>query len=126
MPFVPEQMRALHTRGVTFLLDVPRVANPLEVFDAMLGVARGFAAELGGTLVDDNRAAVFNHITSTQNRTGRTISYQRAEFFAFRDGKIAVYRSIMDSFDIAEQVLGHEIDITPTVQILKAPGLAPA
>ena len=77
-------------------------------------------------LVDDNRAAVFNHITSTQNRTGRTISYQRAEFFAFRDGKIAVYRSIMDSFDIAEQVLGHEIDITPTVQILKAPGLAPA
>ena len=43
-------------------------------------------------LVDDNRAAVFNHITSTQNRTGRTISYQRAEFFAFRDGKIAVYQ----------------------------------
>ena len=56
MPFVPEQIRALHTRGVTFLLDVPRVANPLEVFDAMLGVARSFAAELGGTLVDDNRA----------------------------------------------------------------------
>jgi len=56
MPFVPEQMRALHTRGVTFLLDVPRVANPLEVFDAMLIVARSFAAELDGTLVDDNRA----------------------------------------------------------------------
>lgn len=58
MPFVPEQMRALHTRGVTFLLDVPRVANPLDVFDAMLGVARSFAVELDGTLVDDNRAAL--------------------------------------------------------------------
>ena len=56
MPFVPEQMRALNTRGVTFLLDVPRVTNPLEVFDAMLHVARAFAAELDGTLVDDNRA----------------------------------------------------------------------
>ena len=72
-------------------------------------------------LVDDNRAAVFNHITSTQNRTGRTITYQRAEFFGYTDGKIRTYRSIMDSFDIAEQVLGHEIDITPTVRVLNAP-----
>jgi ketosteroid isomerase-like protein len=77
-------------------------------------------------LVDGDRAAVFNRITSTQNRTGRTITYQRAEFFGFRDGKILTYRSIMDSFDIAEQVLGHEIDLTPTVNILAAPRIAPA
>jgi hypothetical protein len=69
---------------------------------------------------------VFNRITSTQNRTGRTITYQRAEFFGFSDGKILTYRSIMDSFDIAEQVLGHAIDIRPTVQVLTAPGVAPA
>ena len=56
MPFVPEQMRALHTRGVTFLLDVPRVSSALAVFEAMLAAARTFAAELDGTLVDDNRA----------------------------------------------------------------------
>ena len=56
MPFVPEQMRALHTRGVTFLLDVPRVATALAAFDGMLASARSFAAELDGTLVDDNRA----------------------------------------------------------------------
>ena len=56
MPFVPEQMRALHTRGVTFLLDVPRVASALATLDAMLAVARAFAAEIGGMLVDDNRA----------------------------------------------------------------------
>jgi ketosteroid isomerase-like protein len=77
-------------------------------------------------LVDGDRAAVFNRITSTQNRTGRTVSYQRAEFFMFRDGKILTYRSIMDSFDIAEQVLGHEIDLTPTVKILAAPSVSPA
>ena len=77
-------------------------------------------------IVDGDRAAVFSHIVSTQNRTGRTIRYQRAEFFVFQNGKIIAYRSILDSFDIAEQVLGHEIDITPTVRILKAPDVARA
>lgn len=56
MPFVPEKLRALHTRGVTFLLDVPRVTRAIEAFDSMLSAARSFAAEMGGTLVDDNRA----------------------------------------------------------------------
>lgn len=77
-------------------------------------------------LIDSNNAAVFNRITSTQNRTGRTITYQRAEFFRFSGRKILTYRSIMDSFDIAEQVLGHEIDLTPTVRILTSPGITPA
>lgn len=56
MPFVPEQMRSLNTRGVTFLLDVPRVSTALAAFETMLAVARSFATELDGTLVDDNRA----------------------------------------------------------------------
>ena len=76
---------------------------------------------LDDLLLDGDKAAVFNRITSTQNRTGRTITYQRAEFFGFSDGKIRTYRSIMDSFDIAEQVLGHEIDLTPTVRVLGSP-----
>lgn len=56
MPFMPEQIRTLHTRGITFLLDVPRVATARTALDAMLAAARGVAGELGGTLVDDNRA----------------------------------------------------------------------
>ena len=76
---------------------------------------------LDDLLLDGDKAAVFNRITSTQNRTGRTITYQRAEFFGFSDGKIRTYRSTMDSFDIAEQVLGHEIDLTPTVRVLGSP-----
>ena len=58
MPFVPEQMKALVTSGVTFLLDVPRVADALRRFDGMLATARNCAATLGGTLVDDNRTAL--------------------------------------------------------------------
>ncbi len=56
MPFVPEQINTLTTSGVTFLLDVPCVAEGLAAFEAMLGTARNFAGMLGGMLVDDNRA----------------------------------------------------------------------
>jgi hypothetical protein len=55
-PFAPEQMDTLVTGGVTFLLDVPRVDDPLRAFDVMLEAARNFASELGGILVDDNRS----------------------------------------------------------------------
>ena len=58
MPFMPEQMKTLSTGGVTFLLDVPRVADALRAFEGMLGAARNFASALGGTLVDDNRTAL--------------------------------------------------------------------
>lgn len=61
MPFVPEQLRALHTRGVTFLLDVPRVTDALGAFDSMLASAREFAAEMDGALVDDNRTPLTDH-----------------------------------------------------------------
>ncbi|MXS84700.1 cell division protein FtsZ [Nitrosomonas sp. HPC101] len=53
--FLPANMRTLTTRGVTFLLDVPRVANGEKVFDQMVHVARLFSSTLNGILVDDNR-----------------------------------------------------------------------
>ncbi len=56
--FVPEQITTLHTSGVTFLLDVPRVRTATAAFDEMLESARTFAAALNGVLVDDNRAAL--------------------------------------------------------------------
>lgn len=55
MPFMPEQIKTLSTGGVTFLLDVPRVADALREFEGMLACARSFGSTLGGTLVDDNR-----------------------------------------------------------------------
>jgi FtsZ-interacting cell division protein ZipA len=58
MPFVANQLHELQTSGITFLLDVPRVADALTAFDAMLATARIFGAELNGLLVDDNRNAL--------------------------------------------------------------------
>ncbi len=55
-PFQVERIRYLTTTGITFLLDVPRVANGLRVFDKMVEMSRSFASSLDGTLADDNRA----------------------------------------------------------------------
>ncbi|SES84861.1 ZipA, C-terminal FtsZ-binding domain [Nitrosomonas marina] len=53
--FKPEKMKTITTHGVTFLLDVPRVANGEKVFDQMTHLAKIFANTLGGIMVDDNR-----------------------------------------------------------------------
>ncbi len=56
--FSTDSLRALSTHGITLLLDVPRVADGVAAFDQMVGIGRGLATSLGGTLVDDNRAEV--------------------------------------------------------------------
>jgi hypothetical protein len=56
----------------------------------------------------------FNRLAAIQSGTGRTITYQRAEFFQFRDNKIMTYRAVLDSFDMAEQMLGHAINTSLT------------
>jgi ketosteroid isomerase-like protein len=66
--------------------------------------------DLDEILVDGDRAAVFNRLAAVQSGTGRTITYQRAEFFLFRDDKIANYSAILDSFDLSEQMIGHAIN----------------
>lgn len=53
--FLPENIKSLTTHGITFLLDVPRVAHGERVFDQMTHLAKIFANTLGGIMVDDNR-----------------------------------------------------------------------
>jgi FtsZ-interacting cell division protein ZipA len=57
-PFLPESIKGISTRGITLLLDVPRVARGIETLEQMLRIAAGLASGLGGSLVDDNRAAL--------------------------------------------------------------------
>ncbi len=53
--FLPDGIRHLSTHGITFLLDVPRVAQGRQAFDQMITLAKNFSATLGGVLVDDKR-----------------------------------------------------------------------
>lgn len=55
-PFVPDRLKGLVTRGLTLVIDVPHVAGGGAAFDRMMRIANEVAAELGGDVVDDNRA----------------------------------------------------------------------
>ena len=43
-------------RRLTLVIDVPRVSNGGAAFDRMMKMATTLAGELGGDVVDDNRA----------------------------------------------------------------------
>lgn len=54
--FASGGMSGVVTKGLTLVIDVPRVANGPEAFDRMMRTASGIAAGLSGVVVDDNRA----------------------------------------------------------------------
>ncbi len=72
-PFTADTLRATSTPGAVFLLDVPRVAEPVRVFDQMKLAAKTMAQKLDAALVDDNRrplddaafAAIRDQVRST-------------------------------------------------------------
>ena len=57
-PFLPEQIQGMSTRGLTLLLDVPRVAAAERALQRMFELGKSLSVTLKGRLVDDNRAAL--------------------------------------------------------------------
>jgi hypothetical protein len=53
-PLLAESMKLLSTGGVTLLLDVPRVPDPVKAYDQMRALAKRLAVTLDAELVDDN------------------------------------------------------------------------
>src|SRR5262245_45408617 len=92
-------------RGQEAILDLFR-----HVIPAVLRFT-GFVPEI--LLVDGDRAATLSRVTAVQHATGRTISYRCSQFLRFRADQVIDFRSVIDSFDAAEQMLGHHIDLTP-------------
>ena len=65
-------------------------------------------------LVEGDCAAILARLYGTQPN-GRAISYRISHFMRFRNNKIVEYTSVLDSFDAAEQVLGHHIELPKQV-----------
>lgn len=63
-------------------------------------------------VVDGDRVATLNRLSATHTGDGRVISYRLAHFIRFRAGKVISNLSLIDSFDAAEQVLGHPLAAT--------------
>lgn len=55
-PLRADRLAQAQLKGLTFLLDLPRVADGEAAFDQMMHLGRTFAVTLGAALVDDNRA----------------------------------------------------------------------
>lgn len=53
-PLLAESMKLLSTGGITLLLDVPRVPEPVKAYDQMRALAKRLAITLDAELVDDN------------------------------------------------------------------------
>ena len=70
-----ESLRQLSTPGVVLLLDVPRVADPVRVFDQMRLAAKRMAHTLEGVLVDDNRRPLERCVAGIDSR--RSAGYRR-------------------------------------------------
>lgn len=103
------------------------MAGPVDVF-VFCGYRRGKAAvvdyvvrlvpsmfaikrfEPREMVIEGDTAAMINSITSVQKNTGRILTYQTAIFVVFRDGKVVSLKGVADTFDMAEQVVGHRID----------------
>lgn len=85
-----------------------------EVLETLAAIAKDYAIERYETdivIADGDRAAVMSHVAFSQRSTGRTLSFRNANFLRFTDGRLVEFREFFDSFDAAEQALGHWIDV---------------
>ena len=78
--------------------------------------------EFDQTLIDGERVATRGRIRARQRDTGRSIRYGFAHFLRFEGGKLVSLRGVGDTFDVAEQVVGHPIDVN---RVLESVALAP-
>lgn len=75
------------------------------------GVLRVFSFVADAILVEGDQLAMLNRVSATRTDDGRVISYRVANFIRFRDDKVIENLSLLDSFDVVEQVLGHSLAV---------------
>lgn len=85
-------------------------ANVLDLIARQVpAVLRVFSFVPESTLFDGDQVAMLSRLSARRASDGRVISYRVANFFSFRDGKLAQNLSLLDSFDAVEQVIGHSL-----------------
>ncbi|MGE0750672.1 MAG: nuclear transport factor 2 family protein [Variibacter sp.] len=66
-------------------------------------------------LIDGDRVAALVRLFATQRGNERPVSYRTAQFYRFRDEKIASFRAVFDSFNAAEQVHGQRLPFVDSI-----------
>ena len=121
-PYLDDDVDWLITGPIELLQFCGQRRGKAEVIDTIVrlmpSVMHVTKLELESLVIDSDRAAAFNRLTGIQSGTGRVITYYQAQFMKFRDGKLVEYRAIIDSFNAAEQMIGHPIDLSDQPRIL--------
>jgi ketosteroid isomerase-like protein len=68
--------------------------------------------EFDHVLVHGESVATYGRMRARQRDTGRSLCFRFAHFLRFAEGKLIAHRGIADTFDAAEQLVGHSIDVT--------------
>ena len=110
MPFCGER------RGKQAVLDMVGRIAPRQF------AVIAFAPEL--VLIDGDRASTLCRASGARTANGHTIGWRVAQFMRFQDQKIIEYCSVIDSFDAAEQVLGHSIELSPCESVASRDAVA--
>ena len=117
-PYLDDDVNWLIAGPIELLQFCGQRRGKAEVLDTIVrlmpSIMHVAKVELESLLIDHDRAATYSRLTGIQSGTGRTISYHQAQFMHFRNGKIVEYRCIIDSFDAAEQMIGHPIELATT------------
>ncbi|MDT3685796.1 MAG: nuclear transport factor 2 family protein [Pseudorhodoplanes sp.] len=99
-----------HRKGKAAVIDmVCRIAT--DTFET-----RNF--EMKHLLVQGDYAATLSRFHATQAITKRTISYSGAHFMRFRNDKLLWFRGLIDSLSATEQVVGHELNLDYTPELI--------
>ena len=110
MPFCGER------RGKQAVLDMVARVAPRQF------AVVSFTPEL--VLIDGDRVSTLCRATGHRVANGHTIGWRVAQFMRFRDQKIIEYCSVIDSFDAAEQVLGHSIELASSEPVAERDAVA--
>lgn len=84
------------------------------VLEALGKIAEDFALERYVpkiVIIEGERAAVMSDVAFRQRATGRTLSFQIANFLRMRDGRVVEFREFANTFDVVEQALGKFIEL---------------
>jgi ketosteroid isomerase-like protein len=62
-------------------------------------------------IADGDRVAAISNVAFRRKSSGRVLSFKVANFMRVQDGRIIEFREFSDTFNVAEQALGHFIEV---------------
>lgn len=106
--------------GIDWTIHAPRPLFPFggrrhgkaAVIDALGAIASDYAIESyqpRHIIVDGERASVVSDVIFTQRSTRRRLNFRIVDLIRIEGGKVTEFEEFIDTFDVAEQALGHHL-----------------